>query len=157
MTWASTLSKVNGAITKAPKAWAAVNAELGTSAAALFAGASLSTFLQITAAKLVEALIAAASAIEPQLATLGSSETAARVAWAVDLAAVNALVADVDGGSSTGATVQELRSRIDLSLATAGSLGPGKATLVRALRVPVEPSLDVAFRNALQAVKFFFL
>ncbi len=81
-----------------------MDAELGTPALPLFVAAGLSDFRQRIAVELVDALITAAAAIEPALPTLGSSETAARVIWAADLADVNALVADVDGGGSAGVT-----------------------------------------------------
>jgi hypothetical protein len=143
-------------ILSAPKAWAAVDAELGTSALPLFVAARLSDFRQRIAVELVDALIAAAAAIEPALPTLGSSETAARVIWASDLAAINALVADVDGGASAGATAQQLTDRIATAKRSASTLATGKAALLNALRVPAEPGLDVSFRSALAAVKFFF-
>ena len=144
-------------ITKAPKAWAAVSAELGSDALTVFVGATLSPVLQRVAVKLVSALIEAAKVIEPLLPSLGSSETAAHVQWRADLASVNELVADIDGGASTGATARELNDRIQEVRRDPSRFSSAKIALLSAIAVPPETGVDVSFTGALGAVKFFFL
>jgi hypothetical protein len=98
--------------------------------------------------------VLAADAIESSLSP-GSSETTAHAAWRSDLAAANALLADIDGGVATGATAYELEQRLALARVTPG-LTSGKAALARAISIPSEPSLDRALIEAAEAVRLFF-
>lgn len=140
--------------TRSPKAWSAVDAQIGGSAYLLIASASLSTVQQQLAVNVVYPLVLAADAIESSLAP-SATETAAHVVWRSDLAAVNALVADIDGGSSTGATAYELGQRLAIARSNL-NLAPGKAALAQAISVPAEPALDRALISAAEAVRLFF-
>jgi len=141
--------------TRSPKAWAAVDTLTGTSASSLVLSGSPSTEAQEQLSiDVVWPLVLAADAIESSLSP-GSSETAAHVAWRADLAGVNVLIADIDGGASTGATARQLDER----LATARSsldLPGAKAALARAISIPAEPSLDRALIDAAGAALLFF-
>lgn len=139
---------------RSPKAWAAIDTLIGRSARGLIVSAGLSVVQQRLALDVVWPLVIAADAIESSLSP-GATETVAHVVWRSDLAAVNALIADIDGGSPTGATAYELEQRLALARSNP-SLPAGKATLARAISVPSEPTLDSALRGAAEAFRLFF-
>jgi hypothetical protein len=130
--WQGTLASLPRAIQAAPRAWARADDVLGSPALALFTGATLSTIKQKIAARLVSDLATAAAKFEPELPTLGASESLARVQWRQDISELAAVLAEVDGFASTG-TPEELNARIAAARARMATLAPGAGALLQAL------------------------
>lgn len=159
-TWTALVDQfrgVNGGVpptARSPKAWAAVDTIAGFGVANLIVGVNLSVARQLMALNVVWPLVLAADAIESSLSP-GASETSDHVAWRGDLAAANVLVADIDGGTSTGATPRELVQRLAIARNNP-TLTPGQSALARAISIPTEPALDSALISAADAVRLFF-
>lgn len=159
-TWGELLAQFNNPspsvnpTTRSPKGWAAADALIGHSARGLILGTGLSVIQQRLALDVVWPLLLAADGIESSLSP-GASETPAHAVWRSDVAAVNALIADIDGGASSGSTARELALRLQLARSNP-ELASGKAALARAISIPTEPPLDSALIDAAEAFRLFF-
>jgi len=117
-TFAEVVARISLASSAAPRAFFAIDVLLATPLLTL-TSKTLSDFQQKIAVTLLESLLAAALAIEPDLAT-GATESAQSQIWrTVDLPAITAIVTATCPASSA------LSSACDVGLVRSGELGPG--------------------------------
>lgn len=129
-----------------PTAWAAADAALGGSAVATFETATtLDAKLQPVAVQIIERVVAAVDSVS----RTSVAETPNHGAWRLSADKFAAIVARIDGGSTTAGTEETLKARIGLLLETDTLRG----AIVEALTDASEVSLRSVVQRGLSAAK----
>ena len=147
-TWDEMLAKIPAAALASPKAFAAVDVILGATLASTVSR-TLSAYQQKIGVALLESLLAAALAIEQDLA-VGATSSAAYTVYLSDLDSVTAIVHAMSPSSSA----LPLATRITIA-ASDHLLPAGSALLLGLLTAPLPPPRDKAFIDAAFALKAF--